>query len=87
MSDIDKLRAFAQAVLKDWPEGTPDIFDLQDLAVEYGLLVLKDPAPTEPCCENCHCAEYHGSDGFGEGVDCYVRSPLLLGAPGVKEVR
>jgi hypothetical protein len=80
MADIHKLRAFALAALEDWPEGAPDGFDLQDLGVKYGLLALKDPRPTEPCGEGCWCAEYFSSDEFSGGVDCYIRTPLLLGS-------
>ena len=80
MADIDNLRAFALAVLKDWPEGAPDGFDLQNLGVKHGLLALKDPKPTEPCGDGCWCAGYFGADEFAGGVDCYIRTPILLGA-------
>lgn len=87
MADIENLRAFALAVLEDWPDGAPDGFDLQDLGVKHGLLALKDPKPTEPCGERCWCAEYFGTDEFADGVDCYIRTPLLLGAPGTEVPR
>lgn len=82
-TELEALRAFAQAVLEDWPEGAPDGFDLQELGVKHGLLALKDPAPTEPCGENCWCAEYYGAHDWDGGVQCYIRTPLLLGADGV----
>lgn len=84
MADIDNLRAFALAVLEDWPDGAPDAYDLQDLAVKHGLLAARDPKPTEPCGENCWCAGYFSPSEFPNGIDCYVRTPLLLGAPGVE---
>lgn len=83
MVDLDKLRAFAQAVLEDWPDLAPDAFDLQDLAVKHGLLALKDPKPTEPCGEGCSCAEYFGADEFSGGIECYIRTPVLLGTCGI----
>lgn len=72
-----KLRDFAQAVMRGFPDYDGlDGFDLQDLAVKYGLLTPVEV--TEPCQpEGCWCAEYHGdSDG---GVTCYRRTALLTG--------
>ena len=82
MADIDQLRAFAQGAMNGWPEDQGlDGFDLQDLAEKHGLLKLKDPKPTEPCGEHCWCEEYHGD--MSGGVNCYIRTPLLLGNAGV----
>jgi hypothetical protein len=79
-AEVDALRAFAQAMMEDWPEGAPDGFALQDLAVKHGLLALKDPWPFEPCGDNCYCAEYHGgAEGMSEGVECFRKTPLLTG--------
>lgn len=46
MTDLEKLRAFAQFILADWPEGIPDELDVQDKAEELGLLegfLVKEP--------------------------------------------
>jgi hypothetical protein len=72
--ELDSLRAFAQAVLQDMPEAYPDGFDLQDLAIAYGLYDAIDV--TEPCSEACACAEYGDFP-----TTCYRRSALLLGSP------
>lgn len=81
MNDIRALRRFAQRMLEDWPEATPDTAGVQDAAVECGLLALEDPPPTEPCGEWCHCAEYYGADEWAAGVRCYRRTRVLTGAP------
>jgi hypothetical protein len=82
-ADAARLRAFSIAILSGWPESSVDGFEIQDLAIEHGLLALKVPAPTKPCREEgCWCAEYHGVDfnnEFEEPVKCYTRTPLLLG--------
>lgn len=63
--------------LSDWPEGGDiDGFDFQDAAVECGLLITE--TRTEPCEENCHCAEYHGAEAMKEGVTCYRKAKFLL---------
>lgn len=75
MTNEQRLRAFAQAILKGWPDfDTYDGFDLQELATTHGLL-----APiqvTEPCGEDCNCAEYGDFP-----TDCYRFTPLLTGEP------
>lgn len=72
---------FAWAILKDWPESDPDMGDIQDLAIKHGLLIGEQR--DKPCCENCWCAEYHGTtatndnpDGgrFDEPITCYRRA-------------
>jgi hypothetical protein len=79
-AERDLLRAFAQAVMVEWPE-TYDLDggDLQDIAVKHGL--LKTLEVTEPCGEHCFCAEYHGDFDAPGGVTCYRRTPLLTGNP------
>ena len=82
--DVRKLRAFAQAVLEDWPDFSGmDGGEIQDLAVKHGLLRAKDPAPTVPCMESgCACAEYYGLDFNGQFEDppqCFERTELLTG--------
>lgn len=74
---LDALRAFAARMMEDWPDECD--FDLQDAAVEYGLLALADPAPTEPCGERCSCAEYFGEEDWAAGVQCYRRTAILTG--------
>lgn len=82
-TELEALRAFAQAMLKDWPEGSPDPFDIQDEAVKHGLLVKRDPAPSEPCGEHCWCTDYFSAEDWRDGVTCYVRSAVLTGNAGV----
>lgn len=67
------LRAFAQALFKDWPDVGADGFELQELGEKYGLLT---PVPVTERCDpdNCNCAEY---DDFP--MICYRKSPLLTG--------
>ena len=72
-SDLAVLRAFAKKCLKDWPDGGIDGFDLQDYAIEFGLLSGK--TVNGPCCEEgCNCAE---TAEFP--TTCYFRTPLLTG--------
>lgn len=81
-ADLRRFRAFAQALLEDWPHDMGiDGFELQDLAIKHGLLAPKVPAPTAPCGENCNCVEYHGSDAtdWADGVECFQRTELLVG--------
>jgi hypothetical protein len=76
------LRLFAQCVMESWPYGDVDGFELQDAAVRCGLLALKDPRPTEPCGDFCECSGYPWQEEWTEGIDCYVRTPLLTGVIG-----
>lgn len=71
--DVEKLRAFAQRILMDWPD-TPDIDggDLQELAVKSGL--LEGHEVTQACGETCTCADY---DEFP--MTCYRKTDLLMG--------
>ena len=77
-NDAKRLRQFAKQLLKDWPdEPGVDGFYLQDMAVKYGLLKLKKPAPTKPCGNGCWCTTYYSDDDWKEGVRCYRRTELL----------
>lgn len=67
--------AFARDVLADFPNGFPDGFDLNDLAIKHGLLIGK--TVTERCGEFCNCAEYHGEDKLKGGVTCYHRHAAI----------
>lgn len=73
------LRAFANAVMGNWPLDGVYGDELQEFAVHHGLLALKDPPPTEPCGEHCMCAEYAQPKEFAQGVQCYRRTPVLTG--------
>lgn len=73
----DELRAYSQATLRDWPESTPEEGDLQELAVEHGLLF--EVEVHEPCGEACFCAE--NGDFDGGPMTCLRPTPLLTGEP------
>lgn len=75
--EAKQLRAFAQGVMRYWPEGAPDGGALQDLAEKHGL--LKPEKRNAPCGEGCACAEYVDSQEWGLGVTCYQKTPLLTG--------
>lgn len=77
MTDLEKLRRFAQRVMENWPEGGIDGGGLQEIAIECGLLMAKDPPPTSPCGDNCTCADVVDADEWAEGVLCYRRTALL----------
>ena len=76
----NSLRDFANSVMDSWPHGDVDGAYLERMAVEHGLLALKYPRPTEPCGDNCACSGYPTPEEWAEGIDCYVRTPLLTGA-------
>jgi hypothetical protein len=77
--EIDALRAFAQAVMADWPDCMMlDGGDLQELAERHGLLTPE--TRHEPCGEGCSCNEYAGPDEWADGVVCYRKTPLLTGS-------
>jgi hypothetical protein len=79
-AETDQLRGFARRVMQAWPEGDIEGFDLQDAAVEFGLLATKNPPPTESCGEGCTCAEYFNAEEFSSGgVLCFHRTELLTG--------
>jgi hypothetical protein len=78
MSDLEKLRAFAQAAFEHWPEFgfEADGLELQELGVKHGLLI--PVTMTGPCSENsCSCADC----GAEFPVICYRKTPLLTGKP------
>ncbi len=72
-----KLKGFARDILKDWPDASPDGFDVQDYAIKHGLLMAKAIKPTEPCGEFCACAEYFTRDEWGTGVECFERVAFI----------
>jgi hypothetical protein len=75
-----RLRAFAQDILKDWPDvGYLDGFDLQELAHKHGLLVSE--TRYQSCGETCGCAEMVDQSEWDEGVTCYRKTELLKGTP------
>jgi hypothetical protein len=76
--EAEKLRAFAQGVMRYWPEGAPDGGDLQELAEKHEL--LKPETRHEPCEDGCACAEYADSQEWERGVTCYRKTRLLLGS-------
>ena len=51
---IVNFEGFAREILSAWPEGGIDGFDMQDLAVKYGLLR-----------ETTYDPEKHGDDLYG----------------------
>jgi hypothetical protein len=70
--DVVHLRAFAQQIMTSWPHGDVDGGFLQDAALACGLLT--PVTATEPCGENCQCAEF---DDFPQ--TCYRKTRLLTG--------
>lgn len=69
------LLAFARDILSAWPEGGIDGGDLQDTAVEHGLLV---PATFyAPCVGGCPCSDNATPEEFAAGVTCYRLAPWL----------
>lgn len=73
MSEVSKLRAFANAVLKDFPDSAPDGFEIQDLAEQHGLL---EPVEVTEACDTdcCQCAEVGDFP-----MTCYRKSKILTG--------
>lgn len=71
MTDIEKLKGFASAVLDCWPEDC-DGADIQNLAEKFGL--LEKIQVTEPCGEQCDCAGMQNIPG-----ECYRRTALAKG--------
>ena len=56
LPEVQKLQAFAQAIMEHWPEFGCELdgFELQELAAEHGLIVEK--VMDDSCGENCQCA-------------------------------
>lgn len=71
----ETLRAFARDVMAAGPDGDVDGGALQEIAVTHGLLVPE--TRTEPCGDECACAEYYTRAEMADGVTCYRRAPLL----------
>jgi hypothetical protein len=71
MADLQPdLEQFARRIMEDWPEnGDIDGWQLQDIAVECGLLI--PTTVTEPCCDDCQCSD------TGFPTTCYRRCDLL----------
>lgn len=78
-AERDKLHAFAQDIMDEWPEvGSLDGYDLQMLGVKHGLLV--ETTHHKPCAEEgCNCAEMCDERDWQEGVQCYRSTQLLKG--------
>ena len=77
-SNYDSLLAFAREIMSAWPEGGIEGDDLQDIAVEHGLLVAE--TRYSPCAEEdwCWCASYATKEEFATGVICYRRADWML---------
>ena len=79
VTDIENLRGFARESMENWPLGDIDN-ELQNLALKYGLIKLKDLPPAEPCSDECTCADYFTYKDFTDGtVECYELTELLRG--------
>ena len=80
MTDLENLRGFVREIMESWPLGDVDGGALQDLAIKYGLLKLKEPPPTEPCSAGCTCRYAYELKDFAAGiVECYEKTELLRG--------
>ena len=78
--DKRNLRGFVREIMENWPLGDIEGGELQDLAIKYGLIKLKDPPPDKPCGEECTCADDYDQKEFADGkVECYERTELLRG--------
>ena len=79
--EAGKLRDFAQDIMEMWPYGGSwDASDLQEIAVEHGL--LKSEIRHVGCGNDecpCFCEETCTSDEFVAGVKCFRKTPLLTG--------
>ena len=74
MGEIEKLRAFAQAVIGQNGFDDLDGSDLQELSVKHGL--LEPIEMTAPCSEDaCSCYEC----GADFPTTCYRKTRLLKG--------
>lgn len=82
MSDLKKLRAFAQDVMEFCPDDfNLDGMELQEIAVKHGL--LKPEIRYKDCSVEgvltCQCAEYYDLEEFELGIECYRHTELLTG--------
>lgn len=77
---LNALAAFGAKVLElhrnGGEPGDVDYDDLHNAAITTGVLIQVDV--TEPCREDCSCANYVGGDGFPTTCNRY--------APGVKQI-
>lgn len=74
MTDLEKLRGFANYLMETLPCSDVDGGDIQDAAVEFGLLQAFEVSA--PCGEACVCAEY------GEFPHaCYRKTSVLTEEP------
>lgn len=73
------LKLFALKILDGFPElGTFDGGDIQEMAVDCGLLIGNEV--TEPCSEGCNCTEYEfltPEGKFEYPVTCYHKTEFL----------
>ena len=77
MTPTENLRGFVREIMENWPLGDVDN-ELQDLALKYGLIKLKDPPPDKPCNEECVCLGAYDLEDFAAGkVECYERTEFL----------
>ena len=77
--ELERARAFITDLfdITGWPYGGDiDLFTVQDLAVKHGILT--EEKRTEPCGDNCQCAEYHGD--MSDGVPCYRKPEWMMNA-------
>ena len=77
-AELAQLRGFAVDVMGAWPDGDIDGSDLQDMAVEHGLLTAA--TVHQPCAGPCSCVDYVSDEQFDAGVECYRKSQVLLDA-------
>jgi Lar family restriction alleviation protein len=73
------LPEFARLVMENWPHGDVDGGDLQEIAVQCGLLTPQ--TRTEPCHEGCNCLGYYDPSEWSEGITCYRRAYLKAAQP------
>ena len=67
-TDLDNLCNFVREIMENWPPGDIEGGELQDLAIKYGLLKLKDPPPTEPCSDECTCGYAYEFKDFADEI-------------------
>lgn len=71
-----KLKDFAKEIFESHPDGSLDGGDIQDIAVNHGLLIETTVyAPCQP--EGCRCSEYYLSGDFKKGISCFRLASFL----------